>query len=485
MKNLLSTLLTLSALAGSVYHASAQTIHKIVDFSQVLDGVSGNLLGENYPAGRFALIGTNLWFTTQNGGTLGTGDIAIYNPVDGTVSTVATLGTSGPGKTPWGSLTLANGLAWFTTSSGAAGGKGAIVSIDTSTYALTTYSLPADGSLGSASRSTPLLIGTNLWFLTTAGGAFSKGTLNYLNLSNGVVYKAFDLEGTNYGGQPFGSLIPFGTNYYFTTFSGGTNSASGFPNGAGTLQKLWFSNGIPYVTKLINLTTGYTAFPGGDPLPVGTNSLYLTTVGSATQPGSIIRYDLNTGNWTNLFSFVTNAVAVTNFGKQPQYEGAPVFYNNQLYMTTFAGGTSNKGTIITFSLRSNTVTKLADLEGSGGLALGGSPYNSGLLYQDPLTGRNRIYLPIARGGINNPPTGYGTLLSISLPPLPIVSALTNNGSGLTLSWTGGYPPYNVDLSSDLSTPSWTTNWLSNLTNAAVDVSFRGSASFYRVSGASQ
>ena len=484
MKNLLSTLLGLAALAGSTYHAQGQTIHKLVDFNQVLDGVLGNLLGENYPSGRFALIGTNLWFTTQLGGTLGTGDIAIYNPVEGTQTSVATLATSGPGKTPWGSLTLANGLAWFTTSVGAAGNKGAIVSIDPSTYALTTYPLPADGSLGSGSRSTPLQISSNLWFLTLSGGAFNKGTMDYLNLSNGVVSKFLDFDGTN-GAQPFGSIVPIGTNYYFTTFTGGTNSATGFPNGAGTLQKLSFSNSIPYVTKLINLTTGYTAFPGGEPVLVGSNTLYFTTDGNATQPGSIIKYDINTGKWTNLFNFVTNAVALAAYGKQPQYEGAPVLYNNQLYMTTFTGGTSNKGTIITFSLSNNTVTKLADLEGSGGLALGGSPYNSGLLYQDPVTGRNRIYFPISRGGVNGGATGFGTILSLSLPPPPISTSLTNNGSGLTLSWTGGYSPYNVDLSSDLSTPSWTTNWLSNLTNSSVDLSPRGGASFYRVSGASQ
>ena len=78
MKKLLSTLLAVAALAGLTYHAPAQTVQKLVDFNQVKDGVSGDLLGENYPAGRFALIGTNLWFTTQLGGTLGTGDIAIY-----------------------------------------------------------------------------------------------------------------------------------------------------------------------------------------------------------------------------------------------------------------------------------------------------------------------------------------------------------------------------------------------------------------------
>ena len=308
--------------------------------------------------------------------------------------------------------------------------------------------------------------------------------MDYLNLSNGVVSKFLDFDGTN-GAQPFGSIVPIGPNYYFTTFTGGTNSATGFPNGAGTLQKLSFSNSIPYVTKLINLTTGYTAFPGGEPVLVGSNTLYFTTDGNASQPGSIIKYDINTGKWTNLFNFVTNAVALAAYGKQPQYEGAPVLYNNQLYMTTFTGGTSNKGTIITFSLSNNTVTKLADLEGSGGLALGGSPYNSGLLYQDPVTGRNRIYFPISRGGVNGGATGFGTILSLSLPPPPISTSLTNNGSGLTLSWTGGYSPYNVDLSSDLSTPSWTTNWLSNLTNSSVDLSPRGGASFYRVSGASQ
>jgi uncharacterized repeat protein (TIGR03803 family) len=294
----------------------------------------------------------------------------------------------------------------------------------------------------------------------------------------------FHFDGLNFGRQPFGSLVKHGDAYYFTTFAGGTNIASGFPNGAGTLGRLTFNNlGNPVVTKLIDLPTGYTAFPGGDVCPVGSNYLFFTTSGNSSFPGSLIRYDITNNTWSNVFTFT--AAAKTQYGSGPGLS-SPFHLEGNLYFTTQTGGSSNKGVVLKYSVADNTMTKLADLEGTGVASLGGGPqYHGGTFVEFPATGRRVIYMPIARGGAYGPvATGYGTILAINVP-LPINLSISNNGNGTaTLSWTGGYTPFNVESKSALGGGGWTTNLAGLMTNQ-VTVAITNVTTCFRVSGQSE
>ena len=473
-------------------HAAAQVtnpVTKLADLYFSAGGGSG--YGPDNPIGHFAVVGTNLWFTSQGGGSFGFGGVFALDPVSRNVKQLASLDNNS-GTTPYSSIMLAGSNAWFTTSLGGSGSKGCLCSMDTNTYAVTAvFSFPTNADFGWKPKSTPLLIGSDLWFLTSSGGISAgsnslttqRGAIVKFSLTDHTMTPMFYFDGSDHGATIVqgSSLVQSGSAYYFTTYSGGTNSGTGVPNGAGTLGRLTFDpNGGVVVTKLIDLPAGATAFPGADPVCVGTNLLYFTTVGTVSAPGAIIRYELSSGRWTNVFNFVTNAGPAVQYGKQPGY-CAPVLYNDELYFTTAQGGVSNKGVIAKLTLSNNVVTKLADLEIGGGRALGSEPkYNSGLIATDPVTGHNALYLPISKGGayLN------GTILSVALPPPPLVATVTRLGAGnLLLSWTGGYAPFSVDRKDGAGTGAWTTGWAAGLYTNALTISTADSQGFFRVGSA--
>ena len=467
---------------------STNPVAKLADLYFSTSGGSG--YGPDYPTCRFTAVGTNLWFTSQLGGTFGMGGVFAFDPASSNVTQLASLDNNS-GKSPYASLLLVGANAWFTTASGGTGNKGCLTSIDTNTCAVTgVFSFPTNADYGWTPKSTPVLIGGDLWFFTSSGG-FSPGSTSLTNqrgaivkfsLANRTLTPMFYLDGTNHGAQPLGSgFARVDNDYYFTTFSGGTNSGTGFPNGAGTLEKLTLtSDGTPVVTKLIDLPTGATAFPGADPVPVGTNLLYFTTVGSAAAPGAFIRYEISSGQWSNVFTFVTNAGPALQFGKQPGY-CTPVLYNEELYFTTAQGGVSNKGVVAKLTLANHAVTKLADLEVNGGQALGSEPkYNSGLIVADPASGHNALHLLISKGGANF----RGTILSVALPAPPLVASLSRIGpENFQLAWSGGYAPFSVDRTPSLTGGGWTTNWAAGLYTNALSLSGADAQGFFRVGSA--
>ena len=484
-------ILLLVLLSGLVsLAASAQTVSKLADLVTGQDQF-GTGFGPSTPQCRFTLVGTNLWFTGNAGGAAGAGGVFSFDLSTSNVTQLATFDNS-TGKNPWAaSIAIADGKGWFTTSVGGTGNKGSLCSIDLATYAVSNvYSFPTNDYLtsfnGQSPHSTPVQIGGELWFTCSAGGLASAfGTITKYNLTNGTVTDAFKLDGTTSGRQPLGSsLVSVGSNaWYYLTFAGGTNIAGGTPNGAGVLGKLTFNNlNQPVLTTVTNLTGRFISFPAGDPVFDGTNFLYFTTAGVSTNPGAIVRYSLGNGTLTSLFNFVSNAVATTNFGKQPY--GTPVLYNHELYFTTLSGGTTGKGILGKLSLSNNVVTKLADFEGATGLALGASPqYNGGTVFTNPVDGRIGIYFPINKGGLNN---NNGTIVRVNLPPPPIVARLRSaDGGEVQLSWTGGYSPFNVDAKFSALSGAWTTNWLPGLNTNVVTFPATNSDAFFRVQGASE
>jgi len=462
-------------------NAPAQTAVKMLDLYADANG------GPKNPQCRFTLIGTNLWFTSNAGGRSGVGGVFSYDLYNNTVTQLADF-DGVTGNKPWAaSVTVANGVAWFTTSLGGAGAKGSLCSMDLTTYAVTNvFSFPNSSGFGTSPHSTPVQIGNDLWFTTSGGGVLpdgvttGQGTIVKYSLINNTLTNVFTLDTTNSGRQFIGnSLVKAGDAYYYLTFAGGTNIAGGTANGAGIVGKITFTDpDHPVLTKAADLPGRFIALPAGDPVYDGTNFLYFTTVGVSTNPGALVRFNLTNGAVTSLFNFVSNAVAVTNFGKQPY--GTPVLYNNELFFTTFGGGTLAKGIFGKLTLSNNVVTKLADLEGTAGLALGGaSQYNGGTLYTNPANGIVSMFWPLQTGGAIN----FGSIVRLNWA-LPIFPALRDNQDGsVTLSWTGGYGPFNVDAANALG--DWHVGWMSGLATNSITVPRTNDAAFFRIQGLSQ
>jgi len=487
---------------GATY---TNTVEKVVDLNADING------GQATPACRFTLIGTNLWFTTSKGSTTGFGTVSVFDPANSNVWTAVNFDNN-TGKSPVNAaLMIADGKAWCTTTLGGAGNQGTLLSMDTNiTYPntvaswTTAYYFPTNSDAltnnnGLKPHSTPIQIGNKLWFTCTGGGVYSSswGCIAAYDLITGMETNMFSMDQTNYGRQPLGSsVVQVGDGYYYLMFNGGTNGlTTGTPNGAGVLGKITFDNlGTPSISTVCMLPGGFVSFPPCDVVPDGTNVVYFTCSGISTNPGAIAKYDLVNKQLTTLFTFPTNALSVTNYGKQPY--GTPVLYNNELYFTTLAGGTGGKGVLEKLSLADNTVTKLADLEGISGKALGGSPqYGGGTVYTNPATGRVCIYFPINAGGVNLAlPAGCGTILRVNLQPQPIHTTITKpDTNNITLTWTGGYQPFDVLTNSDLvsiNATNWpaATNGVTSPTGTgpwSVTLPVSGDATYYYIRGQAQ
>ncbi|MDR3456783.1 MAG: hypothetical protein P4N60_05015 [Verrucomicrobiae bacterium] len=496
-------------------------VEKVADLSFFTD-TDGAGHGGYAPLDRFVQVGTNLWFTTKSGGTLDLGTISRFDLGTHQVVQVATLDNN-TGSNPESPLTVIDQEAYFTTVSKGMSNKGTISKIDLNSGNITPlFAFPNNGlPTGATPRAGLTLIGNDLWTTTSLGGSTGRGVVVKYNLTRGTASLVTNLDGPLLGGQSTTMLVPVGNAWYFTAATGGdTFNTTNYPVsvlpdgstiiitnklvlGGGTLDRLTFDgNGNPVISKVLSVPGGFTQFLYEEPTLVGTNSLYFTSTGPNSLPGAISRYDLDTGYFTNLFSFSTNPVPAALYGTRPGYSGL-VEWQGELYFINRNGGTnttvanSGGGTVAKYNIAANTVIKLADLGGPVPETDLGSPsgfFGTGTIVQE--TNRFYIYYPLTSGGanLNLSGTGLGTIIRVSLPPPPIQLTIvpTNNATNFNLSWTGGYPPFDVLTNSDVSVP--TTNWgavVSNLnsdtntTNWTVTLPAAGDSTFYRIRGQAQ
>jgi hypothetical protein len=485
------------AVVGTLLSSSASfayttnLVEKVADLTFYLDG-EGAEQGGYAPLDRFTQVGTNLWFTTSRGGAYDVGTISQFTLTSHQVIQVAALDNNS-GSKPESPLTVIGDNAYFTTTSTGVSNKGTIAEISLTDGTVTPlFAFPNNGlPTGATPRAGVTQIGDNLWTLTSLGGVSNRGVVLEYSLTSGLATLVTNLDGPNVGGQAFDGFTQVGNAWYFLTFSGGNtfNTTNYLTNaqldgsiaiitnklsiGAGTLGSLTFdSSGNPVVAQVLSLQGGFDEFPAVAPILVGTNSLYFTSTGPNTQPGALLRYDLNSKQLTQLFTFSTNAIPAQQYGTRPGYSGLTEWLG-ELYFINRNGGTnspaanSGGGTVAKFNIASNTVIKLADL-GNATLANDlGSPsgfFGSGTIVLE--TNRFYIYYPLTSGGAN----GLGSIIRVALPPLPIQPSLTttNSGTNLVLSWSGGYPPFDVLTNGGLSLA--VTNWAVAVTNLTSDTS---------------
>ena len=524
-KIILSALLSGVVFSATTSSLFSQTVEKVADLSFYLGSIDFEGHGGYAPLDGFTQVGTNLWFTTSKGGYYDLGTISRFDLTTHQVVEVASLNSASTGSRPESPLLVIGEEAYFTTQSTGVSNKGTIAKINLTSGVITPlFAFPFNGlATGTTPRGGLTLIGNDLWTTTSLGGSAGRGVVLKYNLTSGSATLVTNLDGPLLGGQAFDGFSSFpqsGNAWYYTTFTGGStfnttnypiltfsdNSTAiltnKLPLGAGTLGRLTFDGlGNPVFTVLKSVPGGSEEFPAIAPTLVGTNSLYFSSTGPNSLPGAILRYDLSTGYFTNLFSFSTNPIPQALYGTRPGY-CTFTEWQGELYFLNRNGGTnatgpnSGGGTVAKFNIASNTVIKLADLGDpvpannigsfSGGVSA------RGCIVQE--TNRFYIYYPLVSGGINsttNATGGLGTIIRVLLPPPPIQAsvAVTGSATNTLLSWSGGYPPFDVLTNGDFSTAS--TNWAAAITNITADVNttnwsvtlpVAGASTFYRVRG---
>jgi uncharacterized repeat protein (TIGR03803 family) len=348
----------------------AQTFTKLHDL-QVTTNELGEIIGAAAPWEAPTLVGDTLYFTTEGGGSVDRGTLSSFHLPTATFTQLVSLNNA-TGQDAKGPVLVLDGCLYFITSRGGIGDAGSIIRFDPATSNTTVLvQFPATnmpGHIGRFSQSNLLPVpdglgGHDLYFTTFSGAAFGYGSIAKFNTTSNTLSTIVDFTQTN-GRQPYRGLTRHHNRLFVTTFTGGTNSGTGFPNGAGTVSA--YDLVTRSFTKLADLPTNHGAFPACAPI-VLSNQLYFTTAGSTARPGGLARLDLASSTFTQVVAFTG-----TNLGRQPY--GAPVFYEGGLYFLTLNGGITNRGALIRYDIATETHTKLVDFLGTNGSQNGANSY---------------------------------------------------------------------------------------------------------------
>jgi uncharacterized repeat protein (TIGR03803 family) len=371
-------------LAGA---AQAQTFLQLLSFN----GTSG---GANPFAGVIMDAQGNLYGTTVDGGSYGSGTVYMLDP-SGNETVLHSFAGGNDGVWPYGGLIMdASGNLYGSTHSGGAFGDGTLYKIDPSGNETVLFSFSGpDGSVPLG----PLTMDQagNLYGTTTGGGPNNDGTVFKLDTSgNETVLHNF--EGSD-GEEPYsGVIMDAAGNFYGTTAAGGSSSnCQG--GGCGTVFKL-DASGVLHSFSF-NHSDGWG--PYGGLVRDKAGNLYGTTGLGGTSDycsngcGTVFKVDPS-GNETVLYNFTGGGAD----GLIP-LAGLVRDAAGNLYGTTGGGGTGGGGTIFKLDPSGNE-TILYDFPGSD-LA-----YSYGSL----LLNKARLYGTSYWGGTSNCFNGCGTVFEL-------------------------------------------------------------------------
>jgi uncharacterized repeat protein (TIGR03803 family) len=411
-------------LAASLAHA-APTLTKLHDFNN-----SGVMLGIQGAYDTPVLIGSELWFTTEKGGDYGFGTLASFNLANNTPTKRVSMNQTG--NTPQGTPALDDGILYYTNTRGGTGDRGtlSIYQIASGTHS-TLWNSPSNspatnpntpsGNVAVIDRG-PL--GKDIYMLTQNGGSGAAiGTILRYQSIDGSISQVHAFGPAPDSRQPFKGFTVVGKKLYFTTFTGGNISPSGSPsgtatNGTGTLNELDVTTRgaeIYHQLAVLPVVDGSTRFPAHNPYyRAADHSLYFTTVGTASQPGSIQKFQLATKTLSTLHEITALPAGGINYPEGRFIYGPLTEWNRSLYYATAQGGpTGNGGTINRYHLDSKSHEVLFHLNSDAGSNPGGG-VRGGFLHNGS-SSFPAFYLLTRDGGMHD----HGTVLRLNLdPPLP-------------------------------------------------------------------
>ena len=465
-------------MAGSV---TAQTFTNLHSFSYGSDGAQ--------PVAGLVLSGTNLYGTTDEGGTgnqgfiVGTGTVFVVGTNGMGLATLQDFtpvffGSNSDGAFPKAGLILAGNTLYGATSAGGSSDNGTVFAVSTNASVFTnvynftaTSGAASTNSDGAGPVAGLILAGTNLYGATRNGGYSGNGTVfalstNGTGFTNLHSFSATNGNGTNSDGAgPVAALVLSGTNLYGTAESGGGS-------GRGAVFAV-STNGLGF-TNLHNFTGGSD---GSDPvagLTLSSNILYgTTTAGGSGGNGTVFAISINGTGFTNLHSFAaTNNAGINSDGAVPS--AGLVLSGDTLYGTAEQGGSSGNGTVFAVNIDGTGFTNLYSFtttDDNGFNSDGANPLAGLILSGDILYGTS------SAGGSS----GYGTIFCLFLQP-----QLTINRSGaeVILTWTNPAPGFTLQSTTNLPPTVW-----SNVSPAAIVVNgqntvtnpISGAQQFYRLS----
>jgi uncharacterized repeat protein (TIGR03803 family) len=336
------------------------------------------------PRARLVQVGDTFFGTTELGGIYQQGTMFRVNTDGSGYAVLRHFNARQGGAYPQGDLVLAGATLYGMTYAGGASNLGTVFRINTdgSGYGVLKSFQGSDGASPWWSGLT--LSGTNLYGVTTHGGATNSGVLFRLGTdgSGYTVLRHFNDLSQGFG--PLCDLVISEGRLYGTTMSGGdTNFGTVFSMNA---------DGSDYaVLKSFRQMEGQSPESG---VILAGNTLYGTTEsGSPGYQGTVFRLGTDGSGFAVLKGFSGSD------GGNPQ--AGLIASGTMLYGTTYAGGASNAGTIFQLDTATTNHTVLKHCQQADGTG----PYARLLLSGNTLFGTT------ASGGA----AGNGVIFALSLP----------------------------------------------------------------------
>ncbi len=336
------------------YDITTEDYTKKIDFNGVYNG--------SKPYGALMLASNGkLYGVTAYGGVKDSGVLFEYDPSVNLYTKKFNFNYSATGFSPKGSLVIAsNNKLYGVAAYGGEYDKGVLFEYDptTNSYA---KKIDFDGTnKGSNPRS--IILGDNgkLYGLTFYGGANGMGVLFEYDPVTNIFIKRADLDGTNTGANPYGSLMQaVDGNLYGMTAYGGVN-------GYGVIFKYDISHNSLF--KLFDFDNTNGREPYGTLTQASNGKLYgMTGAGGIYSRGVLFEYNINTDTYTKKIDFDGNNNGRTPYGSLMQAS------NGKLYGLTFYGGTNDMGVLFEYNINTDTYTKKIDFDGNN---LGANPNGS-------------------------------------------------------------------------------------------------------------
>ncbi|MGO4884336.1 MAG: choice-of-anchor tandem repeat GloVer-containing protein [Bryobacteraceae bacterium] len=294
--------------------------------------------GGSYPDAGVTLDSAgNLYGTTYNGGTTGSGVVYKLDPAGNETVLYSFPGGAG-GANPYAGVTLdARGNIYGTTLSGGASNMGAAYKLDLTGNATVLHSFggPGDGSLPYAGAT--LDAAGNIYGTTFRGGTFGNGAIFELDpAGNETILHSFNCYPD--GCWPYGGVtLDAAGNLHGTTFTGGLENG----NNGGTVWEFSATGVFSVLYSFTGATDG--GAPSAGVILDGAGNLYGTTQNGGTANLGVVFKLTPAGQETVLYSFPGGAS-----GWRP-HGGVVISSDGDLFGTTYAGGAANAGVVFEVS----------------------------------------------------------------------------------------------------------------------------------------
>ncbi len=292
------------------------------------------------------------------------------------------------GAYPFGDLVLSGGVLYGMAVNGGASNNGTIFAMNTNGSGFRViHTFSGAGSDGSQPTGSVIVIGSTLYGMTTAGGAFQAGNIFSINVNGSNYRSLYNFNGVGTGGNPNGSLTlsatgdtlfgmarlggidsggcvfsidTNGTGFTLLYNFGGVSTNGSTPEGNVVLQghtlygmtSAGGAHGHGCIFSLNTNGTGYTdlfdfngSSTGGAPLGslvISGSAMYGMASTGGSGYGVLFSIGTNGSGYNVLFNFAGA------FGSTPT--GSLILENNLLYGMTSLGGANSEGMIFSYQL---------------------------------------------------------------------------------------------------------------------------------------